>query len=69
MIKCYACDLGYFPDANDDISCLCNKLKEQKINLLACPENCDRCQSANTCDQCNSKHPYFDQTQNKCFGK
>jgi len=44
--------------------------KNRKINLLACPENCDKCDSENesTCDLCNPNYPYWDQTQQKCRG-
>ena len=40
-----------------------------KIDLLACPENCDDCQSADKCDQCNSDYAHWDQTQQKCRGE
>jgi len=39
-----------------------------KIELLACPENCDDCQNESTCDLCNPDHPHWDQTQQKCRG-
>jgi len=50
------------------LQCQRNHEKTLKINLLACPENCNVCSDTNTCGECNPNYPYFDPSQKKCRG-